>query len=103
MCAPQFKLYGLRVKCWTLIHWILSSSFDECICDFFCSQIETFISAKAETLDVLSLIPQKGLEPTRCFMCPLLLLIVLVSLSVGVTKSFLWVGARALKKSCVLA
>jgi hypothetical protein len=58
-CAPQFKLYGLRVKCWTLIHWILSSSFDECICDFFCSQIETFTTAKAETLEMLSLIPPK--------------------------------------------
>ena len=59
MCAPQFELYGLRVKRSTLIHWILSSSFNECICDFFCSQIETFTSTKAETLEMLSLIPQK--------------------------------------------
>ena len=59
MCAPHFKLYGLRVKCWTLIHWILSSSFDECVCDFFCSQIETITSEKAETLEILSLTPQK--------------------------------------------
>lgn len=46
---------------------------------------------------------KKGLEPTSCYMYPLLLLIVLVSLSVGVTESFLWVGACNLKKSYVLA